>query len=195
MREQKRGFLRLRGLNSFPQHSHLASFFWVAAIWHSFEQYLAECSRLGVTSNIRPHCWQIRIGILPSSPSCCTAVCTASITCSSVGIVIISPFILFVFRPILEGMELVHLLITRRGPVWRVRILSGGTIRWKCYRAEDYPTPEAVARRCAEGLVSGHENDKHDEPHGNGEEKVIQHGSPLRVRWECWGRLEAIGRA
>ena len=35
----------------------------------------------------------------------------------------------------------VHLLITLRGPVWRVRILSGGTIRWKCYRAEDYPTP------------------------------------------------------
>lgn len=32
-----------------------------------------------------------------------------------------------------------HLLITLRGPVWRVRILSGGTIRWKCYRAEDYP--------------------------------------------------------
>lgn len=89
----------------------------------------------------------------------------------------------------------VHLLITRHRAVWRVRILSGGTIRWKCYRAEDYPTPEAVARRCAEGLVSGHENDKHDEPHGNGEEKVIQHGSPLRVRWECWGRLEAIGRA
>lgn len=118
-----------------------------------------------------------------------TAVCTASITCSSVGIVIISPFILFVCRPILEGMELVHLLLTLRGPVWRVRILSGGTISWKCYRAEDYPTPEAVARRCAEGLVSGHENDKHDEPHGNGEEKVIQHGSPLRVRWECWGRL------
>lgn len=54
----------------------------------------------------------------------------------------------------------------------------------------EYPTPEAVARRCAAGLVSGHENDKHDEPHGNGEEKVIQHGSPLRVRWECWGWLE-----
>ena len=30
-------------------------------------------------------------------------------------------------RPILEDMELVHLLITLRGPVWRVRILSGGT--------------------------------------------------------------------
>lgn len=177
MREQKRGFLRLRGLNSFPQHSHLASFFWVAAIWHSFEQYLSAA-------------------IARTPPGYFfTAVCTASITCSSVGIVIISPFILFVFRPILEGMELVHLLITRRGPVWRVRILSGGTIRWKCYRAEDYPTPEAVARRCAEGLVSGHENDKHDEPHGNGEEKVIQHGSPLRVRWECWGWMEATDQA
>ena len=70
-------------------------------------------------------------------------------------------------------MELVHLLLTLRGPVWRVRILSGGTISWKCYRAEDYPTPEAVARRCAEGLVSGHENDKHDQPHGNGEEKLF----------------------
>ncbi|WP_294626269.1 hypothetical protein [uncultured Bilophila sp.] len=86
-------------------------------------------------------------------------------------------------------MENVHLLLTLRGPVWRVRILSGGTIRWKSYRTADYPTPEAVVRRCAEGLVSGHENDKHDEPHGNGEEKVIQHCLPLRVRWECWGML------
>jgi hypothetical protein len=120
-----------------------------------------------------------------------TAVCTASITCSSVGIVIISPFILFVCRPILEGMELVHLLLTLRGPVWRIRILIHGDprIRWRAYRVAEYPTPDAVVRRCAEGLVSGHENDKHDEPHGNGEEKVIQHGSPLRVRWECWGRL------
>jgi hypothetical protein len=89
-------------------------------------------------------------------------------------------------------MELVHLLITLRGPVWRVRILIPGEPRprWRAYRVVDYPTPGAVARRCVEGLVSGHENDKHDEPHGNGEEKVIQHGSPLRVRWECWGRLE-----
>jgi hypothetical protein len=91
----------------------------------------------------------------------------------------------------------VHLLITLRGPVWRVRILIPGepVPLWKSYREAEYPTPEAVARRCAEGLVSGHENDKHDEPHGNGEEKVIQHGSPLRVRWECWGRLEATDRA
>ena len=98
---------------------------------------------------------------------------------------------LFVCRPILEGMELVHLLLTLRGPVWRIRILIHGDprIRWRAYRVAEYPTPEAVVRRCAEGLVSGHENDKHDEPHGNGEEKVIQHGSPLRVRWECWGRL------
>lgn len=92
-------------------------------------------------------------------------------------------------------MELVHLLITRRRAVWRVRILSGGTIRWRAYRVAEYSTPEAVVRRCAEGLVSGHENDKHDEPYGNGEEKVTQHCLPLRVRWEYWGRLEAIGRA
>lgn len=86
----------------------------------------------------------------------------------------------------------VHLLITRHRAVWRVRILIPGERRprWRAYRVAEYPTPEAVARRCAAGLVSGHENDKHDEPHGNGEEKIIPHGSPLRVRWECWGRLE-----
>ena len=28
-------------------------------------------------------------------------------------------------------MEKIHLLITRRGDVWRVRILSGGVIRWR----------------------------------------------------------------
>ena len=86
-------------------------------------------------------------------------------------------------------MELVHLLLTLRGPVWRVRILSGGVIRWRAYRVAEYPTPEAVARRCTEGLVAGHENDKRSESHGNAKENVIQHGSPLRVRWECWGRL------
>ncbi len=86
-------------------------------------------------------------------------------------------------------MELVRLLLTLRGPVWRVRILSGGVIRWRAYRVAEYPTPEAVVRRCAEGLVSGHENDKRSESHGNAKENVIQHGSPLRVRWECWGRL------
>lgn len=91
--------------------------------------------------------------------------------------------------------NLVHLLLTRRGPLWRVRILSSGVIRWRAYRVAEYPTPEAVARRCAAGLVSGHEDDKHDESHGNGEEKVIQHGVPLRVRWECWGWLEATDRA
>lgn len=86
-------------------------------------------------------------------------------------------------------MEKIHLLITRRGDVWRVRIRSGGVIRWRAYRVAEYPTPEAVVRRCAEGLVSGHENDKHDEPYGNGEEKVTQHCLPLRVRWKCWGQL------
>ena len=85
----------------------------------------------------------------------------------------------------------VHLLITLRGPVWRVRILSGGTIRWKCYRAEDYPTPEAVARRCAAGLVTVKpENKPHEgeEGHLHGDIRPV-HASPLRVRWECWGRL------
>ena len=89
-------------------------------------------------------------------------------------------------------MEKIHLLITRRGDVWRVRILIHGDprIRWRAYRVAEYPTPEVVVRRCAEGLVSGHENDKHDEPYGNGEEKVTQHCLPLRIRWEYWGWLE-----
>ena len=86
----------------------------------------------------------------------------------------------------------VHLLITLR-----VRIRSGGTFRWKCYRSEDYPTPEAVARRCAAGLVTiKPENKPHEgeEGHLRGDIRPV-HDSPLRVRWECWGRLEAIGRA
>lgn len=87
----------------------------------------------------------------------------------------------------------VHLLITLRGPVWRVRILSGGTIRWKCYRAEDYPTPEAVARRCAAGLFASEvapedkTNPCDTSDNDNGFRPV--HGLPLRVRWECWGTL------
>lgn len=87
--------------------------------------------------------------------------------------------------------NLVHLLITRRGPVWRVRILSGGTISWKCYRAEDYPTPEAVVRRCAEGLVTVKpENKPHEgeEGHLHGDIRPV-HDSPLRVRWEYWGKI------
>ena len=93
----------------------------------------------------------------------------------------------------------VHLLITLRGPVWRVRILSGGTIHWKCYRAEDYPTPEAVARRCAERLVASEvapedEANSCDTCEFNKRFRPA-HGLPLLVRWECWGRLEAIGRA
>ena len=49
----------------------------------------------------------------------------------------------------------VHLLITLRGPVWRVRILIHGVSRlcWRSYRVAEYPTPEAVARRCAAGLA------------------------------------------
>ncbi len=81
-------------------------------------------------------------------------------------------------------MELVHLLITRRGPVWRVRILSGGTIRWKCYRAEDYPTPEAVARRCAEGLARRGKDEGHDDNDAESYQHITQHEGPLLVRWE-----------
>lgn len=80
-------------------------------------------------------------------------------------------------------MELVHLLLTLRGPVWRVRILSGGTISWKCYRAEDYPTPEAVARRCAEGLARRGKDEGHDDNDADSNEHV-KHEGPLLVRWE-----------
>ena len=85
--------------------------------------------------------------------------------------------------------------MTRRRSIWRVRILSGGTIRWKCYRAEDYPTPEAVARRCAEGLARRGEDEGHDDSDAKRKQNVSQHGGPLRVRWECWGWLEATDQA
>lgn len=89
----------------------------------------------------------------------------------------------------------VHLLITLRGPVWRVRILIPGQPRphWRAYRVAEYPTPEAVARRCAEGLFASEvaPEDKttpcDTSDNDNGFRPV--HGLPLRVRWECWGRL------
>lgn len=80
----------------------------------------------------------------------------------------------------------IHLLITRRGPVWRVRILSCGVIRWRAYRVAEYPTPEAVVRRCAAGLVTVKpENKPHEgeEGHLHGDISPV-HDSPLRVRWE-----------
>lgn len=89
----------------------------------------------------------------------------------------------------------VHLLITRHRAVWRVRILIPGERRprWRAYRAADYPTPEAVARRCVKGLlaVAQHKAQKEQEYCDNASHWM----PPLRVRWECWGRLEAIGRA
>ena len=80
----------------------------------------------------------------------------------------------------------IHLLITRSGPVWLDRILSGGVIRWRAYRVAEYPTPEAVARRCAAGLVTVKpENKPHEgeEGHLHGDISPV-HDSPLRVRWE-----------
>lgn len=88
-------------------------------------------------------------------------------------------------------MEKIHLLITRCGDVWRVRILIHGDprIRWRAYRVAEYPTPEVVVRRCAAGLSRRGEDEDHDDHDANGNQKISQHGGPLRVRWECWGRL------
>lgn len=85
--------------------------------------------------------------------------------------------------------NLVHLLLTLRGPVWRVRILSSGVIRWRVYRVAEYPTPEAVARRCMAGLSRRGEDERHDDHDANGNQKINQHGGPLRVRWEYWRKI------
>lgn len=77
----------------------------------------------------------------------------------------------------------IHLLITRRGPVWRVRILSCGVIRWRAYRVAEYPTPEAVVRRCAEGLARRGKDEGHDDNDAESNEHV-KHEGPLLVRWE-----------
>ena len=91
----------------------------------------------------------------------------------------------------------VHLLITRHRAVWRVRILIPGERRprWRAYRVAEYPTPEAVARRCVEGLARRNKNQEHADSHADRKQDVTQHDSPLRVRWECWGWLEATDRA
>lgn len=77
----------------------------------------------------------------------------------------------------------IHLLITRRGPVWRVRILSCGVIRWRAYRVAEYPTPEAVVRRCAEGLARRGKDEGHNDNDAESNEHV-KHEGPLLVRWE-----------
>lgn len=78
----------------------------------------------------------------------------------------------------------IHLLITRRGPVWRVRILSCGVIRWRAYRVAEYPTPEAVVRRCAEGLARRGKDEGHNDNDAESNEHITQHEGPLLVRWE-----------
>ena len=79
-------------------------------------------------------------------------------------------------------MEKIHLLITRRGDVWRVRILSGGVIRWRAYRVAEDPTPEAVVRRCMAGLSRRGEDEGHDDHDANGNQKISQHGGPRILR-------------
>nr|DAJ09365.1 MAG TPA: hypothetical protein [Caudoviricetes sp.] len=83
----------------------------------------------------------------------------------------------------------VHLLITLRGPVWRVRILIHGVSRlcWRSYRVAEYPTPEAVARRCAAGLAKCKpENDTDNCKIGNTYDcfRPVHGRAPFRVRWE-----------
>lgn len=84
-------------------------------------------------------------------------------------------------------MELVHLLLTLRGPMWRVRILihRDPRIHWRAYRVAEYPTPEAVVRRCIAGLTAAREKPKGgapaDVPDETGNPPLI-HG--IRVRWE-----------
>lgn len=77
----------------------------------------------------------------------------------------------------------IHLLLTRRGPVWRVRILSCGVIRWRAYRVAEYPTPEAVVMRCAEGLARRGKDEGHNDNDADSNEHV-KHEGPLLVRWE-----------
>ena len=94
--------------------------------------------------------------------------------------------------------NLVHLLLTRRGAALAgAHPVPAGPSAGSAYRAEDYPTPEAVARRCAEGLVTVKpENKPHEgeEGHLHGDIRPV-HDSPLRFRWECWGWLEATYQA
>lgn len=78
----------------------------------------------------------------------------------------------------------IHLLITRRGPVWRVRILSCGVIRWRAYRVAEYPTPEAVVRRCIAGLARRGKDEGHDDNDAESYQHITQHEGPLLVRWE-----------
>ena len=53
----------------------------------------------------------------------------------------------------------------------------------------EYPTPEAVVRRCVKGLARRGKDEGHDDNDADGDQKISQHGLPLRVRWEYWERL------
>ena len=81
-------------------------------------------------------------------------------------------------------MEKIHLLITRCGDVWRVRILipRQPRPRWRAYRVAEYPTPEAVARRCMAGLSRRGEDERHDDHDTDGNQKISQHGGPRILR-------------
>lgn len=86
-------------------------------------------------------------------------------------------------------METVHLLITRRRAVWRVRILFRGSILWKSYRIAEYPTLEEAVRRCTAGLVGRDKDDEHDKSHKNSYQNATHYRMPLCVHWEFQPRL------
>lgn len=90
-----------------------------------------------------------------------------------------------------EPVPIIHLLLTLRGPVWRVRILIPGEPcpRWRAYSATDYLEPEAVARRWAEGLLRRNEQQDDNGCYTKTEQDITHSGSPLRVKWEYWVRL------
>lgn len=79
----------------------------------------------------------------------------------------------------------IHLLITKSVPVWRVRILIPGEPhpRWRAYRVAEYPTPEAVVRRCVAGLARRGKDEGHNDNDAESNEHV-KHEGPLLVRWE-----------
>jgi len=39
------------------------------------------------------------------------------------------------------------------------------------------------------GLSRRGEDEGHDDHDANGNQKISQHGGPLRVRWEYWGKI------
>lgn len=75
----------------------------------------------------------------------------------------------------------VYIRLHRRRGYWRVAVIFPHSIRWRCYRQADCPTPDDVLTRVREGLSTSddspdeldnrsgnkksHENSRNDKPH------------------------------